>query len=238
MNGKPGWMNSVVSPLPGSTSPLLVDRERFERARRGGADRDHAPPFTPGPVHRIGGVRRHLVMLRLDAMIFHAIDANGLERSVADMQRHGGALDAAGRQRVEQLRRKVQAGGGRRNRASRSRVDGLIAIAIGGHIRALDVRRQRNVTDRIDRLPHRRSIVGPQTNRATAVEMPCPALPRAIAARRIRTPCASLRAAAGRDAPVRSTCQGDPPDERESIRRRRRRAAGRRSTAPGTRACR
>src|SRR5687768_4870982 len=111
-------------------------------------------------------------MLGLDSVVFHAIDANRLERPIANMQRHTRAFDTARRERVENLRCKVQARSGRRNRASLPRIDGLISLAIECAIRTLDVRRQRNMSNRIDRFAHRRTIVSPKAHRSTTMKMP------------------------------------------------------------------
>src|SRR4030095_8999378 len=50
-------------------------------------------------------------------------------------------------------------------------VDGLVALPIGRIIVTLDVGRQRNVANAIDRFVHARPVVGPQSNAAASMEV-------------------------------------------------------------------
>ena len=101
-----------------------------------------------------------------------SIDAHRLKRAVADVQRDGRALDAPLVQRVEKLRREMQAGGRRRDRAALARIHGLIPLAIALRVVALDVRRQRHVADLVDRVLDARAALRPETDRPPAVKMP------------------------------------------------------------------
>ena len=80
---------------------------------------------------------------------------HGVPPAEADMQRHFGAFDARGPERVEQCRGEVQASGRRRDRATMLRIDGLISIPIGQLIVALDVRGQRHVAVHFHGVLHR-----------------------------------------------------------------------------------
>src|SRR5688572_13305222 len=57
------------------------------------------------------------------------------------------------------------------DRTPLARVHGLISLAIGCRVFALDVRRQRHVTDVIDGLIHGRAGVGPEPNRAASMKV-------------------------------------------------------------------
>jgi hypothetical protein len=103
-------------------------------------------------------------------VVLDALDADGLKGSVADVESDFGEIDAAGGQRGQQRRGEVESGGGRRDRPAVAREDGLVADAVCGEVVALDVRRQRHVSDRVDRLVHGRPVVGPQADHASAME--------------------------------------------------------------------
>ena len=83
-------------------------------------------------------VRLHLVALAVDPVLLEPLLGHRPERVEPDVER-----DAARVEPREQLRREVQAGGRRRGRAHRARVDGLVAGGIGERLR--DVRRQRRL---------------------------------------------------------------------------------------------
>lgn len=103
-------------------------------------------------------------------MRFDAVASDRLEGAVADVKRDLDPLDPLRRQRVEQGTREVQAGGGCRHRAGCRRVDGLIPLAIVAGVRPLDVRRQRDVADRVDRRLDRRAGCRAQPNDAPPEE--------------------------------------------------------------------
>jgi len=86
----------------------------------------------------------------MEFVIFDALDADGLKRSQADVQRDFGGFNAAVADAVEDLRREVKAGGGSGYRSALFGVDGLIAVAIVRGVRARDVGRQRDVADLIE----------------------------------------------------------------------------------------
>ena len=90
------------------------------------------------------------------------IDANRLERAIADVERDLDDLDAACGERREQRRTHVQPRRGRRHGAALAGEHGLIPAPIVEAIRPFDVRRQRHVADRIHRRLDRRSILRPE----------------------------------------------------------------------------
>ena len=104
-------------------------------------------------------------------------------------------LRAARAAPVQHLRREVQARGGRRHRAALACEDGLVALAVGRVVGALDVRRQRHVPDRArtPRRGRRRRGSGACARRIRrAPRSPLPGLRRTASARR----CASCGPAA------------------------------------------
>src|SRR6476659_7759087 len=64
----------------------------------------------------------------------------------------------------------MQPGRWRRHGPALARKHRLVALSVVRTIRSLDVRRQRHVTDRVDRGVDRRRVLRPETNDAAAVE--------------------------------------------------------------------
>ncbi len=85
-------------------------------------------------------------------MILDAINSNRLERAVANVERQRGPADAGGRESSDEGIVEVEAGGRCGNCARLARVDGLVTLAILGAVRPMDVRRKRNVPERVDRI--------------------------------------------------------------------------------------
>jgi hypothetical protein len=139
-------------------------RHRFQRTRGGRADGNHAPPVGSCPIDRGAGLFPDLVRLLLHRVILDAVHSHRLERAVADVQRDLRDLDAARHQRRQQRGREMQPCCRRRHRPALARVHRLIPIAIRVPVVTLDVRRQRHVANRVDRIGHRRAILGPQPN--------------------------------------------------------------------------
>ena len=156
--------------MAGHDVSVVDARDGLERSRRRRADRDDSAPLTPGAGNRRsrGGV--DLIALLLQAVVLDLLDTHRLKRAVPDVERDLGHLDAAILEGGHQRRVEVQTGGGRRDRPARAREDGLVPVAIVHAIVAPDVRRQRHVTDRIDRGVHGRVIFGPEPNEAPAEE--------------------------------------------------------------------
>src|SRR5689334_1071064 len=108
----------------GDDGAVVGARDRFERARRGRADRDDATALAPGAFDRGGGRRGDLVAFRLEPVLLDALDAHGLEGAVAHVQRDLGALDAAVIERGEKCGGEMQAGGRRGDRPAGAGVNG------------------------------------------------------------------------------------------------------------------
>jgi hypothetical protein len=86
----------------------------------------------------------------MDLVIFDALDVDRLKRSQADVQGDIGGLDTALADPVEDFWCEMQASRGSRDRSTLLGVDGLIALAIVGGIRARNVRRERDVADAVE----------------------------------------------------------------------------------------
>ena len=83
----------------------------------------------------------------MQLMILDAFGANGLKGSEANVKRDLDGFNTALTDAVEDFRSEVQSGSRRRDRPAFLRIDGLIAVTIGGGVVANDVRRKRNVTE-------------------------------------------------------------------------------------------
>jgi hypothetical protein len=117
----------------------------FERAHRGGTDRDHATAARATFANGLLGGFGHLVALGVHHMVGYCFDLDRLEGAGAHMQRDAGALDAARLQLVEQGLVEVQRGGWRRDRAGRAREHGLVAALVLGAVAMFDIGRQRHM---------------------------------------------------------------------------------------------
>ena len=84
-------------------------------------------------------------------VLFDSFYTDRLKGSQPDVEGDFCGLDAAVMKAGQNLRSEVEAGGGRGYRSTRMGVDGLIAFAIAGGIRARDVGRERDVADAIER---------------------------------------------------------------------------------------
>lgn len=80
-------------------------------------------------------------------MLFDVLDADGLEGAESHVESDFCALDAAVAEAGQDLRSEVEPGGGGGDGSSFAGVDGLVAVAIGGGVGAVDVRRERDVAD-------------------------------------------------------------------------------------------
>ena len=144
--------------------PAAPLSRRLQRAGRGGADHDHAPPGLDGGVDARRGVLADRVALGIDRVRLHLRCAHRLEGAVADVQRDGRALDARVVERSENRLGEMQPRRRRRDRPGLACEHGLVAIAIEVQVRPLDVGRQRNVPDRLDGVHHRAGVTRPETD--------------------------------------------------------------------------
>src|SRR6267378_1619913 len=105
-------------------------------------------------------------------MILDAVDAHRLKSAVAHVERDCSDLYAARRESGQEIGGEVQSRGRGGDGAARARKDRLIAIAIGLAVIALDVRRQRHMTNSVNGVGHRSAVVGPETDDPPPEEMP------------------------------------------------------------------
>src|SRR5207302_1798865 len=127
----------------------------LQRPCGGCADGHDAATGLPRSIDSFGSLRRDVVILTLDPVLFDAFDTHRLKSCIADVMRNFSDGDAARTQFVEDARGEMQTGGRRGNRSTLPGVDRLILrlieplrfIAL-----ALDVRRQRRVADLINDL--------------------------------------------------------------------------------------
>src|SRR5215469_5362420 len=88
----------------------------------------------------------------MDFMLFERLCANWLKCPKPDVEGHVRDFDAALRERFKNRRREMQPRGWGRYRISLPGINGLVTLAIERFVRALDIRRKRNVTEPIERL--------------------------------------------------------------------------------------
>ncbi len=122
----------------------------FQSADDCGADGDDAPSFGGGAIDGVGGCDGERVALAMQADFVKPLDTQRGEGAEADVEGDAGDFDAASGESVEDLRSKVQAGGGCCDGASFAGVNGLVALAIGGLIVAADIGRQWHVADAVE----------------------------------------------------------------------------------------
>ena len=104
-------------------------------------------------------------------MRFDVLAADRLERAVAHVQRHRGAGDPSGVECFEEPGCEVETGCRGRYGPPGPCIDRLVAVAIGRLVGPFDVRGQRHVSDRFDRVVDAPADARRQADRATAVEM-------------------------------------------------------------------
>ena len=114
---------------------LAVACSRFQRADTGGTHRDHPASSRAAGRHRIDHLLRHFQPLTMHMVFFYALHAHRLEGAGTDMQGDIGGLDPGIAQCVQQGLIEMQPGGRSRHGAGSLRVDGLVALAIGGVVR-------------------------------------------------------------------------------------------------------
>ncbi len=121
----------------------------FQGSDRCCANSDDATRCAKSAVDGIGCAGGDRVTLRMDLVIFDALDVDGLESSQADVQGDFDGLDAAPADAIEDFWGEMQAGGGSRYRSTLLGIDGLVTFAIVRRIGARDIRRERDVAEAI-----------------------------------------------------------------------------------------
>ena len=138
----------------------VLGRGALQQPQRGGADRDDPSAFGARRVQRIGGFARDRAPLRMHLVRGRVLGLDRQERPRPHMQRDPVNADAALAQRRLERRRKMQAGGGCRDRAFIDGEHGLIvgSVALIGRALRGDVRRQRRRAEVGDGLIQRRPV--------------------------------------------------------------------------------
>jgi len=122
----------------------------FEGSNRCRSDGDDATLGAKSLVYGGGGAWGDGIRFGMKFVILDAVDADRLEGSEADMEGDFGGLDSALAEAVEGFRGEMKAGGRGGCRSALLGVDGLIAVAIAGKIRAGDVGREWDVSDAVE----------------------------------------------------------------------------------------
>jgi hypothetical protein len=117
----------------------------FERAYRGCAHCNNSALLVERTIDCGGCVLGNYIVLLVEAVVLDALDAHGLKRTEAHVQRDFGGFDAALLKAAQDFWREVEAGRRRGDRTALAGVDGLVALAIPLAIGAGDVRRQGHV---------------------------------------------------------------------------------------------
>ena len=136
--------------LGGDAAVGGLSRGELESTDRGSADGDDATAGVAGALDFFGGLGRDGIPLAMDFVFLHNFDADGLKGAEPDVEGDFGGFDAAGADTVENLGSEVQSRGGRGDRADWLGIDGLVSLAIGGRVGAIDVGRKRDVPDAFD----------------------------------------------------------------------------------------
>lgn len=118
--------------------------QRSDSRRSCGGD---AAPLSKRSVELLCCFGWQSVAFGVEMDVFDSFDAHRLKCSQADVQRDVGNADTAGADLAENLRREVQTGGGSGDGTSLAREYGLVALAIGVRILAVDIGRQRDVAN-------------------------------------------------------------------------------------------
>ena len=99
-------------------------------------------------------VRWNLVPLPMQFVVFHFFYSYWLKSAQSDVQGDLGDFNSASANLVQDFRREVQSGGRRGHRSChgprRLGVDGLVAIAVGCPVVAVDIRGKGHVSDALD----------------------------------------------------------------------------------------
>ena len=154
----------------GLDAAAVVPRRILESTGGRRTHRDDPASLAPRPFDRLGRCGPDLVALGIDLMLLDDFAPHGLERAVADMERHVDAFDAAGRERLENFRREVEAGRWRSDRSAHRCVNGLVTLSIRVDVVALDVGWQRNMSQRVNQLPDGLTRFGSKTHEAAPEE--------------------------------------------------------------------
>jgi len=124
----------------------------FQGTNGGGSDRHDPAALLEGMIDGRGGFGRDGISLLVQAVILHALYADGLEGPQPDVEGEMSGLNASLPQVFQNFRSEMQAGGGSRDRATLPRIDGLIAFVVERSIGARHVGRQGHMAELIEKL--------------------------------------------------------------------------------------
>ena len=122
----------------------------LQSANDRGADGDDAAAFGSSAVDSVGGSGGERVTLAMQADFIDSLHAQRGEGSEANVQGEASNFNSAVGECIENLRGEVQAGGGRCDRATFARVDGLVAFAVRHLVIAANVGWKRGVADAVE----------------------------------------------------------------------------------------
>ena len=147
-----------------------IVRGALERTRGRRSDGDDATSRLLRCRDLLRGGRRDLVRLRIDPVLLDVLGAHRFECAVANVQRERGASDAGGIEKREEAIVEVQAGGRCRDRSADPCVHRLVPLAVVGCVGTMNVRRQRDVTERVHGGVDRRRPVDVEPDQPTPEE--------------------------------------------------------------------
>src|SRR5579863_83014 len=129
-------------------------RNIFKSSDHRGANRENRSSVAARSPNRSGRRFWNFVRFRMNLMIFQSLGANRLKRAQAHIERDFADLDSALAQTRKHRLRKMQAGRRRSDSAAVARKNRLVSLAVERFIFALDVWRQRNMSEPLDHICH------------------------------------------------------------------------------------
>jgi hypothetical protein len=144
------WINEQVrGGRARNDRPYTEANGVFESSNRSSAHGDYAARIANSVVDGRSSLTRDRIEFRMYFVILHAIDADGLKGSEADVQSDLDSFGPTLADPVKDCGGKVKTRCRRRNRAPLLGIDSLIALPIRDGIRAFDIRGQRDVPDAV-----------------------------------------------------------------------------------------
>lgn len=124
----------------------------LQRTDRRCPNGDNPPSLCTGSVQLRRGFFSDLIRLGVKFVLLDNLTSHGLKRTQPYMQSQFRDFDAPGPNFLQNLGREVQARRGRRYRPRRLGEDGLILLSVPLLVGAVNIRRQRHVSDMLDSL--------------------------------------------------------------------------------------
>src|SRR5579859_1702322 len=123
----------------------------LQRANHGGAHGDDASSLAHRAIEGFSRRRGKCVALAMQVDIGDALDAQRSKCTQTDVQGYARYLDSLRIELIQHQRRKVQSGSGRGHRTALARIYGLVTLPVRFGIVAVNIGRQRDVADAIER---------------------------------------------------------------------------------------